>query len=336
MRPQSRSDFELAIICALPLEFNAVEALFDEHYDNITYDKLQGDANFYRTGRISRHNIVLTCLPEMGKRSAASVASSLQVSFVKINLALVVGICGGVPSADNELILGDIIISDRIVEFDFGRQYPDGFQRKGSVKETLGRPNRDIRTFLSGLRTHRMQNQLEEKHMKYLKGVQESNDKWRYPGTAQDRLFEASYRHKHYHQASVASCICADCQSSHDPVCDEGFKNDCNELGCNGQLVPRSRLSASNPLPRLHFGSLGSGDTVMKSGEHRDRLARTEKVIGFEMEGAGVCDSLPCVIIKAVCDYADSHKNNMWRDYAAATAASCAKAFLESLPGTVK
>jgi nucleoside phosphorylase len=67
----------------------------------------------------------------------------------------------------------------------------------------------------------------------------------------------------------------------------------------------------------------------MKSGQHRDEIARREKVLGFEMEGAGVWDNVPCVIIKGVCDYADSHKNKLWQAYAAATGASVAKAFLE-------
>jgi hypothetical protein len=66
----------------------------------------------------------------------------------------------------------------------------------------------------------------------------------------------------------------------------------------------------------------------MKSGEHRDKIAGMDGVIGFEMEGAGVWDNLPCVIIKGVCDYADSHKDKAWQKYAAATAASCVKAFL--------
>ncbi|KAF5014190.1 hypothetical protein F66182_14908, partial [Fusarium sp. NRRL 66182] len=70
----------------------------------------------------------------------------------------------------------------------------------------------------------------------------------------------------------------------------------------------------------------------MKSGEHRDELAKTAQIIGFEMEGAGVADSLSCLIIKGICDYADSHKNKMWQQYAAASAASCCKAFLEALP----
>jgi nucleoside phosphorylase len=334
MRPQSRSEFETAIICALPLEFDAVEALFDEHYDDTVYGKQQGDENFYRTGRISQHSIVLACLPGIGKGSAASVASNILVSFVKVNLALVVGICGGVPypSANTELILGDVIISDSIVEYDFGSQYPDGFQPNVRVRETLDRTNRGLRTFLSGLKTSRMQTQLQEKQVKYFEPLQKLESKWRYPGAALDQLFEASYCHKHQREDTVATCICTHWQSSGDSICGEAYKSNCNQLGCKGRLLQRSRLSVCNPLPHLHFGPLGSGDTVIKSGEHRDRLARRENIIGFEMEGAGVCDNLPCLIIKGVCDYADSHKHKLWQHYAAASAASCAKAFLESLP----
>src|SRR5215471_13896972 len=103
MRPKSRDEFEIAIICALPLEFDAVEVLFDERYDefNRTYGR-QRDTNWYRTGRIGRHNIVLACLPGIGKGSAAGAASSLRISFVRINLSLLVGVCGGVPFPSGE------------------------------------------------------------------------------------------------------------------------------------------------------------------------------------------------------------------------------------------
>jgi hypothetical protein len=47
------------------------------------------------------------------------------------------------------------------------------------------------------------------------------------------------------------------------------------------------------------------------------------------MEGAGVWDTFPCIVIKGACDYADSHKTKKWQRYASATAAACAKAFLE-------
>jgi nucleoside phosphorylase len=164
MRPWSRNEFEIAIICALPLEFDTVEALFDEHYDEFdtVRGRQQGDANWYRTGRVSQHHVALTCLPRMGKGSAASVTSSLWVNFPRISLALLVGICGGVPfpMEQTEVILGDVIISDKVVEYDFGQQYPDEFQQKSVIRETLGQPNRDIRTFLSGLKTRRMHHRL--------------------------------------------------------------------------------------------------------------------------------------------------------------------------------
>ncbi|KAK2774832.1 nb-arc and tpr domain protein [Colletotrichum kahawae] len=67
----------------------------------------------------------------------------------------------------------------------------------------------------------------------------------------------------------------------------------------------------------------------MKAGGQRDEIAQQQGVIGFEMEGAGVWDSFPCVVIKGACDYADSHKTKLWQSYAATTAAACAKAFLD-------
>lgn len=268
----------------------------------------------------------------MGKRNAVSVALNLQVSFPGVNLALLVGICGAVPfpSEDTEVILGDVVISDKVVEYDFGRQFPDGFRRKRAAQETLGGPNRTIRSFLSGMKTSRMRDQLQGdlwKNQQTLKNQQDG--KWRYPGTAQDQLFEATYRHKHYHQHPETTCLCAECHYSSDPVCEKALDVDCRKTGCMGSPVPRTRLIAELPKPQVHFGSMASADTVMKSGQHRDEVAALEKVTGFEMEGAGIWDILPCVIIKGVCDYADSHKNKTWQNYAAATAASCTKAFLK-------
>lgn len=343
MTPRSSADFDIAIICALPVEFDAVEALFDEHYDSAAYEKQHGDANFYRAGKIHQHNVVLACLPEMGKRSAAGVASSLQCTFTNIYLTLLVGVCGGVPytpgkigeTGETELILGDVIISSSIVEYDFGKQYPDRFQPRDGSIDTIGRDRR-IRTLLAALRTSRLQNEFQQKLLSDLVHLQDSDQRWHYPGAEYDRLYEASYRHKHHQSGSESTCICGACESTRDPVCDEALESDCSRLGCNGMLIIRNRLSSCDLSPQIHIGALGSGDTVMKSGEHRDKLAKAAKIIGFEMEGAGVADSLRCLVIKGICDYGDCHKNKMWQQYAAATAASCCKAFLEVLPKSMQ
>ncbi|KAL4998888.1 hypothetical protein BDV10DRAFT_62105 [Aspergillus recurvatus] len=330
MRPRSRNDFTIAIICALTLEADAVEAVFDETYDRLGrhYGKEPGDANTYVNGRIGKHNVVLCFLPRMGKGSAASVASSLQVSYRNIRLSLVVGICGGAPSiGENQIYLGDVVISDSVVEYDYGRQYPGGFQRKADVKDTLGGPDRHLRTFYTALKAIRTLAELGNRVSECLTTLQHSQARWRHPGIA-DVLFEASYIHRHYAKNSSVECGCAETCTS-DDICDTALHKNCDELGCDDTHVVRRRRPATESAPSVHIGKVASADTVLKSGEHRDAIIHKENVAGFEMEGAGVWNSLPCIIIKGVCDYADSHKNKLWQAYAAATGASAAKAFLE-------
>jgi nucleoside phosphorylase len=339
-QPKGRNDFEIAIICALRSEADAVEALFDKFWgdDGEMYGKASGDPNAYTTGVIGIHNVVLAYMPGMGKRNAANVASSFRSSFGGIKLALIVGICGGVANGtddEKEVLLGDVIISTALVEYDFGRRLPDQFIRKDTLEDHLGRPNTEIRSLLAKLQGRRGRLRLRDNTAGYLTALfQEPGfDNARYPGADADKLFESTYRHKHHDQSSCI--LCAKCEEKDDEVCMIALDAPCSELKCSDdKLVPRDRLvrakeTAEAQKPWIHYGRIASGDTVMKSGEDRDEIAHKEKVIAFEMEGAGVWDSFPCVVIKAVCDYADSHKNKKWQGYAAATAAACMKAFLK-------
>jgi nucleoside phosphorylase len=329
MRPSSRDEFAIAIICALPLEAEAVEDLFDETYDRLGeyYRKQPGDNNAYVNGRVGKHNVVVCYMPGMGKGSAASVASSLKISYKSIEVALVVGICGGAPypSSGGEIFLGDVIISDSVIQYDFGRQYPGGFEKKTDVKDMLGRPNRAIRSMLASLQVRRSRGDLQEKLSQHLQTLQESLPDWHRPTSIDDILFEASYQHKHYNHEATCSCL----DSTSKDICKAAINSSCTLLGCALGQVCRRRPITGHNSPRVHIGMVASADTVMKSGEHRDRLVNLEGVIGFEMEGAGVWDNISCIIIKGVCDYADSHKNKAWQAYAAATGAATAKAFLE-------
>lgn len=81
-------------------------------------------------GKIQDHHIVLVHMPGMGKGTASQAASSLRSSYPEIKLALAVGLCGGVPSCLGDkdgLVLGDVVISDGVVQYGFGRQFPDNF-----------------------------------------------------------------------------------------------------------------------------------------------------------------------------------------------------------------
>ena len=45
--------------------------------------------------------------------------------------------------------------------------------------------------------------------------------------------------------------------------------------------------------------------------------------------GQHLMNNFPCIIIRGICDYADSHKNKDWLEYAAAVAIGFAKELLE-------
>ncbi|KAN0075704.1 hypothetical protein V8E54_006974 [Elaphomyces granulatus] len=332
-QPRNRNNFEIAIICALPLEASAVSALFDKRWDDRRYGKAPRDSNAYSTGVIGHHNVVLVHMPNMGKVAAATAAACLRSSFPEIQLALVVGICGGAPFGNlpsEDILLGDVIISEGLIQYDLGRQFPNGiFMRKDTPRDNLPRPGPKIRAALAKLRTEQGRSWLEDKTSEYLTVLrQRLGDMVTYPGAIEDRLFKSTYQHRHHIPLECAICANDD---GRDDVCNTAVGLSCEQIKCDEQeLVPRTPLSRPfNPV--VHFGLIASGDTVMKSGEDRDDITTRDGVIAFEMEGAGVWENFPgSLVIKGVCDYADSHKGKRWQNYAAATAAAVAKGFLEN------
>jgi hypothetical protein len=167
--------------------------------------------------------------------------------------------------------------------------------------------------------------------------IQHKSSASEYPGLEEDAadiLFDNSYLHKHYDPSNCNACG----EGASPRICNTARSIDCNELGCRRKgVVRRTRFARPEtpgkenilaPPPSIHFGTIGSANYIMRSGKHRDNVAKDSEIIAFEMEGAGVWDCYPCIIIKSVGDYADSHKNKRWQLYAAATAAACAKAVL--------
>ncbi|KAK5045298.1 hypothetical protein LTR84_009404 [Exophiala bonariae] len=347
-QPRSRDGFEIAIICALRTESDAVEALFDQFWEEeVEYDKVRGDSNSYTLGRIGRHNVVLAYMPGMGKAASATVAGSFRASFPSIRLALIVGVCGGVPrdkAMNSDILLGDVIISTGVVQFDFGRQLPDQVAPKDTLDDSMGRPNSEIRAFLHKIQGWHGRTEMGSSIVDNIAEIltKPGFESWSYPGTQYDALFPAAYRHKHH---TPNECmVCDKCVDDTYPVCQGALLSECSLLQCdlknaelraqNGgsQIDPQSGERQITRSP-LHYGLVASGDLVMRSAKRRNELATLQNVIGFEMEGCGAWDTFPTVIIKGVCDYADSHKNKKWQKYAAVTAAAASQAFLRRWRG---
>ena len=108
-------------------------------------------------------------MPSVGKASSTAVASTIRTSFEGIEVGLVVGICGGVPiTADGaEILQGDVIVSEIMIQIDFGGRYPDKFIRKDTPEDNLGRANPEIRSFLGEVSGQRVLRRLKDKTASY-------------------------------------------------------------------------------------------------------------------------------------------------------------------------
>ncbi|KAH7354406.1 nucleoside phosphorylase domain-containing protein [Plectosphaerella cucumerina] len=312
-RPASREDFQIAFLCALPVEKTAVQAMFDVDYDwerAPRYGTAQHDDNVYAHGRIGQYNVVVTNIGGKGKRLAAGAAKDVRYTWPGLQLILVVGICGAVPfpsSEIGEIILGDVVIGSGVVQYDHGRHTDGGFIPYKQPEDLLPAPRSRVQHRVDKFRGVIDNRRLCDKLVRNLQHIQRvPGIKAAYPGAEHDKLFRGDVIHA---TAGVP----------------------CNVAGCN-VLIHRRRLAnfrGSRPRPAVHIGPIGSADILMKSGSERDRIAEQDGVIAFEMEGAGAMGDMPCLVIKGVSDYADSHKNKRWQPHAAAAAAACAAAFLD-------
>lgn len=294
-KPPDRNGFKVAIICAMPLEAEMVELVFDKYWkdDGKRYGKAPGDLNAYTTGMIGNHNVVLTCPSSMDIKNAAVAPAYLRTSFQGIDIVFIVGVCGVVPihlSTMVEIVLGDCIISTSIVQYDLGKLYPNGFVRKTTTEDSFSRASIEVRSLTSMLMTRRNRRLLTERLIYHLSILKELESDILYSGAKRDRLFEVSYNHQHRKRNE-------DCN-----LCILGGTTclrDCDSIGCaNEHTIQRQRFKLENDddiPPQIHFGRFGSSNTLMKSGTDRDNIARNAELIAFEMESLGVWNSFPTV-----------------------------------------
>ncbi|KAK4457969.1 nucleoside phosphorylase domain-containing protein [Cladorrhinum samala] len=285
----------------------------------------------------------------MGQVRAAGAAAALRVSYPRVEFAIVTGVCGGVPlpSPGREILLGDVVISKKIVQYDFGRLYSDKFEVRDAVDHSLVGAPTILGSLLAKLQADHNLNLMKESTGEFLKKIQEKNrlSRYRYPGAGNDRLFPANYQHRHRagnFSSDELDCDCRNHKTAGDPVCPESRELPCGKAQCElSALEIRKRLEVKKSYeschqnekaqaPAIFVGTIGSGNNVIRSGVDRDEIARRHSgILAFEMESFGVWNSIPCIMVKGVCDYADSHKNKDWQHFAAATAAAATKALLQ-------
>ncbi|KAL8336317.1 hypothetical protein RB601_000233 [Gaeumannomyces tritici] len=289
------ASYAVGWITKLRLEFIAARSFLEVEHHFI--ERLsREDPNSYALGRIGQHNVVIASRPtEYGPVSTASVAKNMLQAFPNVRIGLSIGIAGGAPRPSRDIRLGDVVVGDSVFQYDLGR----------GTKSQHFTPPRVLRTAVASLageylRPGRQLALQIEQALNYMQG-----DLYSRPSANTDTLFRPEIEHA----ASCGSVCAADPQ----------------------HLVSRQERDVDDDDPAIHLGRMASSEQPMKNSRIRDELAARHHVVCFETKAADLIDQFPCLVVRGICDYSDSHGNRSWQGFAAMMAAAYAKGLLRHI-----
>lgn len=243
------------------------------------------------------HLIVCGILADMGTNSAAVAATRMCDHFHSIEIVFMVGIAAGIPcpsQPSNHVRLGDIVVSNQygVIQHDSVKETSEGI-----IMRSPPRPPSPL--------------MLEAARLLEAAAFAGSRP-W------ERILDEASQKANVRRPPDAADVLGSNLNPSvaiphpHDPDRRDGW-------------------------PRVFLGCIASGNVLLKNPFRRDNLRERFGVRAIEMEGAGIADAAWTLnaqyfIVRAVSDYADGNKNDVWQPYASFAAAAYTRALLESTP----
>lgn len=308
-------DYTVGWICAVEKELVAAREFLDVEHGEPDHQPVN-DHNAYILGRSGKHNVVIAALPhwEYGLVSAAIVARDMVHSFTNVRIGLMVGIGGGAPSQKHDIRLGDIVVSSHgygsggVFQYDYGKTTQD---KSFTTTGYLNQPPQFMSRAMTVLKARYESDGhgIEEAVNSILARKPRLRAKYQRPDASTDRLYNSSFKHV---GSDGESCTVA---------CGDHHSN----------LVSRIQRSEDQDNPAIHYGLIASSNQLMKDASIRDKLSAEKDVLCFEMEAAGLMNHFPCLVLRGICDYSDTHKNVQWQGYAAMAAAAYAKDLLHRI-----
>ncbi|OJJ46466.1 hypothetical protein ASPZODRAFT_66090 [Penicilliopsis zonata CBS 506.65] len=312
LRRLNHDAYKVGWICALEIEQIAAMEMLDEEHEPLPQP--ENDTNIYSLGSINDHNVIIVGLPSMGNCSAATVVTQMKMTFPNLKYGLLVGIGGGVPiETDAGMIrLGHVVVSKPtgihpgVIQYNHGDAMLGILERGGALAPppiVLLNAAREM-----AVRRHRREYDPIWENTKRIPTGRRALRRFGFPGADKDHLYQPHYEH----QRKAMSC---------------------QESGCDPrQRIERQIDEEDDSYIVVHRGTIASGGLVIADAQKRDSLAQEHGLLCFEMEAAGVLNNLPCLVIRGICDYCDTHKNDVWHGFAAAAAAAYARQLFFHLP----
>lgn len=312
LEPRTHDDYTVGWICPLEIEQIAALEMLDEEHERLAQPP--ADHNVYNLGRIADHNVVIAGLHHPGNNPAATVVTQMRMTFPSLRFGLLVGIGGGVPvRTDCGMVrLGDVVVSKPAGIHSGAVQYDHGTARYGKFERTgaLAPPPVVLLNAAQDLAAKRARSRQDPiaENIKRIDTSIRGLQKYKHPGSSQDYLFPSEYTHT---QIGMP----------------------CSESGCDiSQCIQRPDGDEDEVYTVVHRGTVASGELAVQNANIRDALANEHQIICFDTEAAGALVDFPCMIIRGVSHYCDSHENDQWHGYAAAVAAAYARQLFFHMP----
>lgn len=295
--------YTVAWIAPLDIEARAALYMLDHKHEG-RFPLSRGDDHVYQGGDINGHNVIIATLPagqEYGTGSAGALAAQIKKFFPNLWFGLLVGVAAGLPNLSinppNDIRLGDVLVglpdgkNAGLKAYDLGKQTcDDGLEllRGGYL---LASTEPVVRSAIGSIKLQAPNDaEVIRPFYQAMKDLPHASGTFIDPGQEKDLLY------------------------------------DYDESGSIVQIEREKREESK--CTRIWYGTIGSGEKLLKNMRRRNELRDTHQLIGLEMEAAGLMNRIPVGVIRGVCDYGDENKNKQWQPYAAAMAASYAKAIL--------
>ncbi len=232
----------------------------------------------------------------MGTNIAAADAAFMLCDYPEIKDLIMVGIAGGVPhpeKADEHVRLGDIVVLGQkgVIQYDLDKESYQGIEHRHYPFP----PSSRLLQVVKRLAANELHG--ERPWLTHIARANTLSNATR-PATHSDKL-----------------------AATNNPSHFIAHPNDPNRTANQ---------------PRIFIAPIASGNKLLKNPKTRDYLRDQFSVKAIEMEAAGIAHAawrrnVGYMVIRGICDYCDSHKNDDWQGYAAVVAAAYMRAMLEAL-----
>ena len=287
------SDVTIGVITALPEECAAMRKMMCDPREISFPDKGAGHRFFLgeiRSSKGKTHKVALSMCGQ-GNNMAAIRATNMLHHFSGIESIIMTGIAGGIPSyqsTDNAIRLGDIVVSNGVVQYDFVKNTPDGIKCRSNAQK----PSARLLEAVDVMKTLEFDS-ITPWH-DYIDSF--ALDKYFFkPDASTDQLYDL-----------------------------------------DGNLCQHIEDPNRTKYPKVFFAPIASSNALQKNAKERELLKQQFGTLAVEMEASGIADAtweqqVGYLVVRGVCDYCDTHKNDIWHNYAALVAAAYTRALIETL-----